>query len=165
MKKRLAIYLVCCCLLGGMMAQDAGARSKRKPVTGYAAENGMQPQQGLEEILNLWRDGRFEELYDHTTQSGKTTREAFLKKMADASRRPASSWEKMQEVNVTMNGDDSAMVHAKLGFEGGINGTEFSTRSYRLVREGGVWKISQADIYALAGKTGKKRSRRVKIIH
>jgi hypothetical protein len=160
--KRLAMMFLACCTLCSLAAHDAQAKSRRKAATTYASANGMQPQQGLENILNLWRDGRFEELYQHTTPSGKTTKEAFIGKLSSASRRPASSWEKMQEVNVVMNGDDAATVHAKLGFEGGVNGTEFSTRSYRLVQEEGVWKMSQSDILALAGTAKRKHHRALK---
>lgn len=161
MRHLLAISLVC--LAGVATVSVADARSRRKPVEASASGEvvGVQPQQGLEEILTLWREGRFEELYGRTTPSGRGTKESFIEKVSSATRRPASSWEKMQEVRVAVNGDDEATVHARLGFEGGMNGTEFSTRDYRLVREDGVWKMSQADIFALAGKTKKKRSRRL----
>ncbi len=162
--KRLLVVGMVCCLLGGVVASDAGARSKRKRDTSVVETSGVSPQQGLEEILDLWRDGRYEELYARTTPSGRTTKEAFLEKIAAAPRRPAASWEKMQEVSVSMGSADAAAVHAKLGFEGELGRTEFSTRSYRLVREEGVWKMSQADIFALAKITKKKRSRRTAVI-
>ncbi|HEY6838257.1 MAG TPA: hypothetical protein VI389_05915, partial [Geobacteraceae bacterium] len=69
--------------------------------------------------------------------------------------------EKMQEVKVSLQGDSKATVRAKLGFEGGGT-TEFKTRSFKLVKEEGVWRVSQQDILSLAeaAKKTKRHARR-----
>lgn len=116
---------------------------------------------GFEEILDLWRDGRYAELYDRTVSGGKVTRESFAERLSSAPRRPACCWEKMQEAKVTLRGDSAAVVRARLGFEGG-GATEFKTRSFKLVKEDEVWRISQSDLISLAGAAKKKSRQRAK---
>lgn len=120
-------------------------------VTPYLGEEELKAEvkRGVEEILDLWRDGKYGELYEHTVASGKKTKEHFGKAMAAAPLRPACCWEKMQEAKVSLQGDSKATVRAKLGFEGGGT-TEFKTRSFKLVKEDGVWRLNQQDILTLA---------------
>ncbi|KAF0221394.1 MAG: hypothetical protein FD174_532 [Geobacteraceae bacterium] len=122
----------------------------------YMPEDELKAEarQGLEEILDLWREGKYADLYERTS-GGKQTKESFVAKLSDAVCKPACCWEKMQDVKVGIKGDSSAEIRAKLGFEGG-KGTEFKTRSFRLVKEDGVWRIGQSDILSLAGSAKKK---------
>lgn len=116
-------------------------------------------EQGFKEILTLWRDGRYEDLFLHTTKGGSHTREYFIGKFADADRKPACCWEMAQDVTVKVNTDGEVEVKAKVGLESVLNRTEYSTRSFRLVREDGVWKIPMNDLLSLAGKAKKKSSK------
>lgn len=128
--------------------------------TPYLSEEQLQAEvrRGVEEILDLWRDGRYGELYERTVMAGKQTKERFGKTVAAAPLRPACCWEKLQEVKISVKGDSVAMVRAKLGFEGG-GGVDFKTRSFKLVKEEGVWRMSQSDILSLA-EAKKKGSRK-----
>lgn len=119
-------------------------------------ELAAEVQRGFEELLDLWRDGRYADLYDRTT-GGTMTRENFARKLAGSATRPACCWEKMQEVKVRVSGSGNASVRVKLGFEV-LNGTDFRTKSFKLVKEDGVWRISQSEILALAGATKRKVS-------
>lgn len=112
--------------------------------------------QGLEEILDLWRDGNYALLYERTNVAGRESREGFARKLANASRRPACCWEKLQEVTVSARNGDSATVRGRFGLDGGPGGTEYVTRSVRLDREAGVWKASQSDLLSLAGAKRKR---------
>lgn len=78
----------------------------------------------LESILDLWRDGNYDALYERTSITGGGSREAFARRLAGASRRPACCWEKMQEVRVMVRGTDSVSVRASFGLEGGPGGTD-----------------------------------------
>ena len=132
--------------------------------TPYMTSEELQSEsrRGFEEILDLWRDGRFEELYNRTMAGGRTSKEQFAKKLASAERKPACCWEKMQEVKVSVKNDSTVTLRAKVGFEGGQAGTDYTTRSFRLQKEDGVWCISQSDILSLAGAAGKKTHHRTK---
>jgi len=127
--------------------------------TPYTSTEELQGevQRGFEEILDLWRADRFEELYERTNAGGKGSKEQFSRKLSSAGRRPSCCWEKLQEVRISVRNDSSATVRAKLGFEGGTEGTDFITRSFKLQKEDGVWRISQSDILSLAGTGTKKR--------
>lgn len=111
---------------------------------------------GLEEILDLWRDGNYRLLYERTNASGHESREGFARKLANAPRRPACCWEKLQEVAVTVRRGGSVTVRGRFGLDGGRGGTEYVTRSVRLDREEGVWKASQSDLLSLAGAKRKR---------
>lgn len=132
--------------------------------TPYMSSEELQTesQRGFEEILDLWRDGRFEELYARTLAGGRSSKEQFAKKLSSASRKPACCWEKMQEVKVSIKNDSTVTLRAKLGFEAGQTGTDYTTRSFKLQKEDGVWRISQSDILSLAGVTKKKGYHRVR---
>lgn len=104
----------------------------------------------FESILDLWRDGRFDQLYERTQRSGKKAKEDFVRKMENGVYRPACCWQKMQDVTVHIENGDFASVRAKIGLEGGSDIT-YKTRSYKMVREGDVWRISQSDLLSLAG--------------
>ena len=119
-------------------------------------EQQGEARKGFEQILDLWRDGKYGELYDRTTGSGKESRERFAARLADAPLKPACCWEKMQDVTVSAKHADAVTVRARIGLEGGM-GSEYKTRSFKLVREEGVWKVSRADILALSGAAKKKK--------
>jgi len=131
------------------------------PVQGkspYLSDEALQAgaRQGFEQILDLWRDGKFGELYERTISSGKETKERFVARLAGATLKPACCWEKMQDVRVSAKKENAVSVRAKVGLEGG-GGTEYKTRSFKLVKEDGVWKISQSDLLSLSGASKKKK--------
>jgi hypothetical protein len=136
---------------------DLPAQARRRAPPPAPGAGEQQVLRDFETILDLWRDGRFGELYERTA-GGKGGKESFTKRMAAAPRKPACCWEKLQEARVTLKGDDSATVHARLGLEGGVAGTEYVTKGFKLKRQDSVWQISQADLLALASPT-KKRAR------
>jgi len=142
-------------LLIVLTALPAQARKQAHPQAPTGGE--QEVLRDFEKILDLWRDGRFADLYERTT-GGRTGKESFAKKMAAAPRKPACCWEKMQEARVTFKGARDATVHARLGFEGSVPGTEFVTKGIKLKRDDGAWVILQADLFALAELT-KKRAR------
>lgn len=116
-------------------------------------------EQGFKEILTLWRDGRHDELYQHTTKAGSHTREYFVTKLAEAGKKPACCWEMAQDVTVKVRNDAEVEVKAKVGLETLSSRTEHSTRSFRLLKEDGIWKIPMNDILSLAGTAKKKTSK------
>lgn len=120
-----------------------------------AEELKAEAERGFGEILDLWRDGKFDALYERTLTGGKQTREGLGARLSAAPFRPACCWEKLQELKVSVKNDDTAVIRAKVGLEGS-GGTEFRTRSFKLVKEDGVWRISQADILSLSGTAKKK---------
>jgi hypothetical protein len=125
------------------------------------AELKSEAERGFAEILDLWRDGRYDELYERTLAGGKQTKEGFIGRMSSASLRPVCCWEKLQEVRITLKNDESVVLRAKVGLEGSV-GNSFKTRDYKLVKEDGIWRIAQADLLSLSGAARKKGSHKKK---
>ena len=109
----------------------------------------MEARRGFEEILDLWRDGAYDRLYDRTTGEA-AGRYRFTEGLLYASRIPACCWEKVRDVSATWLGEGRVSLTATLGMEAEGVGTRFVTRSFLLVKEEGVWKVSAADILSLA---------------
>lgn len=129
--------------------------------TAYLSSDELQAeaQRGFGEILDLWRDGRFGELFDRTLAGSKGSKEQFARRLEAAAKKPACCWEKMQEVKVSVKNDSTVTLRAKVGIEGGPSGTEYVTKNFKLQKEDNIWRISQSDIFSLAGE-GKKRKHR-----
>lgn len=116
-------------------------------------------RQGFEQILDLWRDGRYEELYERTS-GGRMTREAFSRHFADAALKPNCCWDKLQEVTVTVHTGSRATLHGTVGLESAV-GSETKTKTFKLTKERGVWRVSQSELTSLAGASTKKKRKRV----
>jgi len=123
-----------------------------------AAETVSALEQSMSDTLDVWREGRYEQLFERLAHRGKTSREAFVKKMQSSSIRPACCWQKMENFKVLNEKRTEATVYVKLGLEGTATDAGSSTREFKLTHEEGVWKMQLADVYSIAGVTGKKRS-------
>ena len=110
---------------------------------------------GFETILDLWREGRFDELYNRTLINGKDTKESFTGRMSSARLKPSCCWEKMQEVGVSVRSESSVVVRAKLGLDS-PGGMEYKTKAFKLFKEDGVWRIARSEILSLADARKKK---------
>ena len=117
----------------------------------------------FERILDLWREGSYGELYAHTLVSGKDTKESFARKMAAARFKPSCCWEKMQDVSVMTKSPTSVVIRAKIGLDA-PGETEYKTKSFKLIKEFGEWRISRAEILALAEGKSSKKSRKHKVV-
>jgi hypothetical protein len=113
-------------------------------------------EQSMSDTLDLWREGRYEQLYEHLAHRGKTSREQFIKKMRDTTIRPACCFQKLENFKVLNEKRTEATVYAKVGLEGTPNVSESSTREFRLTHEENIWKMQLADVLALSGATAKK---------
>lgn len=154
MKRQTMLVVVLLCLLAALPLWGRQAAVDDEAIRSDAAR-------GFEAILDLWRDGRFDELYQRTLISGKDTKESFQKRMATAPLKPSCCWEKMQEVSVRVKSPTSVVISARLGLDG-PGALEYKTKSFKLFLEDGQWRIARADILAIAeARKGKKRSPRV----
>jgi hypothetical protein len=127
-----------------------------------AASSPGALEQAMSDTLDLWREGRYEQLYDHLAQRGKTSREQFVKKMQDTSIRPACCFQKLENFRVLNEKRTEATVYARVGLEGSANAAESSTREFKMTHEENVWKMQLADVFSIAGVTGKKNHRTYK---
>lgn len=135
------------------------------PFCASAGTDAVMLEQSVSETLDLWREGRYEQLFDRLAHRGKMSRERFIVKMRETSIRPACCWQKMQNFSVLDEKKTEATVYAKVGLEGTLNPGESSTREFRLTHEAGIWKMQLSDISALAGMQVVKKTRHTKKHH
>lgn len=135
------LALIACLCSTGAWADDAQLRQQQ--ITGEA-------RQGFERILDLWRQEQFEALYEHLISEPGSERWYFVNQLNYSARRPACCWEQLQDVAVVYLDDSTVLLTAKLGIEVEGFGTRFVTRSFRLVKQAGVWRLPAADILSLA---------------
>ena len=117
-------------------------------------------EQSMSDTLDLWREGRYEQLFEHLAHRGKTSKEQFVKKMRDSTIRPACCFQKLENFKVLNEKRTEATVYAKVGLEGTPNVAESSTREFKLTHEENIWKMQLADILSLSGATAKKTRHR-----
>lgn len=113
-------------------------------------------EQSMSDTLDLWREGRYDQLFDQLAHRGKTSKEQFVAKMRETSIRPACCFQKLENFKVLNEKRTEATVYAKVGLEGTPNAAESSTREFRLTHQENAWKMQLADILALSGATAKK---------
>ncbi|QXE90489.1 hypothetical protein KP001_19105 [Geomonas subterranea] len=146
--------LILMLLVAVAAAPSEGARRGAPAHASSATEQDVLKD--FETILDLWRDGRYDDLYQHTS-GGRDGKEKFAGRLSSAPRKPACCWEKIQEPKVSLKSGSSAIVQARLGFESSTPGTEFVTTSIHLRKEAAGWSISQSELYSLADLSNKKR--------
>jgi hypothetical protein len=115
-------------------------------------------EKAMSDTLDTWREGNYELLYEQLAHRGKTSREAFVKKMRESAIQPACCWQKLEHFKVINEKRTEATVYATIGLEGAPGSAEATTREFRLTHMEGVWKMQLADVLAIAGATGKKGS-------
>lgn len=113
-------------------------------------------EQSMSDTLDLWREGRYEQLFERLAHRGKTSKEQFVKKMRDSTIRPACCFQKLENFKVLNEKRTEATVYAKVGLEGTPNVAESSTREFKLTHEENIWKMQLADVLLLSGVTAKK---------
>ena len=101
--------------------------------------------ESVKTILSLWKDGKYNELYDHGDQKSRRAinREDFEYRMRKKGIGLASSWETLRDIQVDVESADLAYATVRIGFKPKRGGeTIFRTETYRLRFEKGMWKIS-----------------------
>jgi hypothetical protein len=116
----------------------------------YVAE----ARHGLSEILELWRNEMFEELYLRTLPVGNEGRYYFLERMVNSLRKPACCWQQLQNVEAPYVSPDKVILIATVGMELDGAGIKFSRQSFSLTRAGSVWKVPMTEIISLADTFG-----------
>ncbi len=128
----------------------------------FSVDSAAILEGSMSETLDIWRDGRYEQLFERLAHRGKTSREAFVKKMRDSTIRPACCWQKMENFRVLNEKRTEATVYVKLGLEGTMNSSDSSTREFKMTHEEGIWKMQLADVLSIAEVSGKKARRSLK---
>lgn len=114
-------------------------------------------EQAMSDTLDLWREGRYDQLYERLAHRGRTSKEQFVERMRDAAVRPACCHNKLNGFRVLNEKRTEATVYAKVGLESTSNVSESVTREFKLTHEENSWKMQLADVFSISGVTGKKK--------
>jgi len=101
--------------------------------------------ESVKTILSLWKDGRYDLLYDWGDQKSRATvnKENFEHRMRKKGIGLSSSWETMQDMQVDVKNATLAYATVKIGYKlTGGGETKFRTETFRMSLEKGMWKIS-----------------------
>lgn len=143
MKKAVFPTIVLLCALLSFPARAENPNAFQEQVKAEA-------RRGFEEILDLWRGESYDALYFRLVHSSRSDFSTFADQMNHSGRKPACCWEKLQDVSVTFVSRTQVSLSARLGIEVEGVGTRFVTRTFTLVKDGGVWKIPESDVISLA---------------
>ena len=114
---------------------------------------------GLKLIVSLWKDERYETLYDYGTASSKTSisRERFVQTMRKKSPGLATSWETLQSIEAQYKSPTLVYVTAKIGQRSRVGGDiKTLTETYPMKLEKGVWKTDLSKILSASHTRRKK---------
>jgi hypothetical protein len=114
----------------------------------------QEASQALSDILDLWRNEQFGQLYLHTNKRENHDEYFFLGKMVNSLRKPACCWEKLRDVKAAYVSRDRVILIATIGLEMDGVGPQYVTQSFSLSRENGIWKIPMQTILTLAETSG-----------
>lgn len=130
-------------------------------VSPVSADQRNDPrEQAISDALDLWRDGRFEQLYDSLSQRSGMTRERFVRLLKEAEIRPACCFNKLRDFRLINEKGTTAKVFTRLGMETMIGEEASQSREFTLDYEEGRWKMRMGDIRSLAGRSGHLRRKR-----
>jgi hypothetical protein len=127
----------------GKKTKDRPAAKEKERINRNRIEGDVV--ESLKTILSLWKDGRYDLLYDWGDQKSRATvnKENFEHRMGKKGIGLASSWETMQDIQVDVKSATLAYATVKIGFKPLRGGeTRFRTETYRMSFEKGMWKIS-----------------------
>jgi hypothetical protein len=105
--------------------------------------------ESVKAILSLWKDGKYDVLYDCGDQKSRRTinREGFEHRMGKKGIGLASSWETIRDIQVDVKSTTLAYATVKIGYKPKSGGeTKFRTETYQMSIEKGMWKINLTKI-------------------
>lgn len=128
------------------------------------AERIQQAQAVFQEVVDLWYEQKFDELYTRFAykQSGKISKEKFINRMMTEKKRLACCWQKIQDVKVKLSSSSQATVYAKFGFENQSNDVVYVAAEVPLYLKDDNWKIKAQDILSAAPDLAKHKLKKKK---
>ncbi len=104
---------------------------------------GSSAQEALKEVISLWKDGKYEELYEYgyRTNQVSLSKENFIRRMKNKPWELSTAWEAVRDVEADVVSPRSVYVRAKLGFRKKTGDeTRFVTETFQMTMEGDRWR-------------------------
>jgi len=147
--KRLVLLAILLFLVFGLVNVTAAKRGKTPSVD--ADETKRFAERDFDSIINLWRDEKYEELYDYGTLSShvRISKEAFIRGMKQKKFKLMCCGDAAREIDVIYKSPTVVYVKAKMGYKNHLNKEAFRHETFRLVFEEGKWKTDIMQIMKL----------------
>ncbi len=142
-RKIILLFTILLVIPASLFSADLTPGEKRKI--------GSSAEEALKEVISLWKDGKYEELYEYgyRTNQVSLSKENFIKRMKSKSWELATSWETIREVETDVVSPRSVYVRAKLEFKKKPGGeTKFVTETFQMTVEGDRWRTGLYKIIA-----------------
>ncbi len=110
---------------------------------------GSAAEEAFKEIIDLWKNGKFEDLYEYGNRTSRLSlsKERFVHQMKNKYWGLASSWETVRNVESDVHSLTSAYVRAKIGFRPKTGGDpKFVTETFDMMLDGGKWRTGLSKI-------------------
>ena len=110
---------------------------------GEKRQIGSSAEEALKEVISLWKDGKYEELYEYgyRTNQVSLSKEDFIRRMKNKSWELSTAWETIRDVEADVVSPRSVYVRARLGFRKKTGGeTRFVTETFQITMEGDRWR-------------------------
>jgi len=131
----------------GKRAKDRLAVKEKEKINKNRIEGDVI--ESVKTILSLWKDGKYNELYNHGDQKSQRAirREDFEHRMRKKGVGLASSWETLRDIQVDVESATLAYATVRIGLKPTRGGeTKFRTETYRMSFENRIWKINLTKI-------------------
>jgi hypothetical protein len=131
----------------GKQAKDRHAVQEKEKINKNRIEGDVI--ESVKTILSLWKDGKYNELYNHGDQKSRRAipREDFERQMRKKGVGLASSWETLRDIEVDVESAALAYATVRIGLKPIKGGdTKFRTETYRMSFENRMWKINLTKI-------------------
>ncbi len=129
------------------------------PSVSIADQRNDPREQAISDTLDLWREGKYEQMYNLLSHRGSMNRERFVSMLRDASLTPSCCHLKLNDFKLINEKRTTSKVFAKIGMEGLSMTNSSHSREFTLDHEEGRWKMRLADIKAIAGKSKNKKKK------
>ena len=105
--------------------------------------------EGLKTIVSLWKDEKYEALYEYGTDKNKVAiaKENFVRKMKKKTWGLGSSWETIQDIEPKFKSPTLVYVTARIGHKPKQGGNiKILTETYQMTLKDGIWKTDLSKI-------------------
>ncbi len=109
-----------------------------------------QAKAAFQEIVDLWYEQKFDELYARFAHKGGISRGKFIDRMTYKKKMLACCWQKIQDVKVKLFSSNQVLVSAKFGFEDQVGRVVYVTEEIPLYLKDDRWRVKIKDIISTA---------------
>jgi len=126
------------------------------------AETMQQVESAFNEIVNLWHEQKFDELYDRFVYKDKGTisKGKFINRMTKEKKKLACCWQKVQDVKIKIYSSGKAEVKAKFGFEDQSNEITYIATEIPLYLKHETWMAKVKDMLDTAPDAPKYKTKK-----